>query len=356
MRVAIGYNWFETAAGYHIDRAFRTIGHETVYVGLGTPGQAGYAESAALDDVITRLPVAVDFYLWIDPAGRYFPDGIATLAIPTACYLIDVHLGHWREQVARFFDVVFVAQKDYVSRMRQVLNHDQVYWLPLAAADDVHFDHQLPRNLDIGFVGNISRAHRTTPRLRRLNLLARDFHMNDPYKQYTPAEVGAVYSQSKLVFNTSIAGDVTMRIFEGSACGALVLTDSTENGLDELFLPNEELVVFENDEELVDKVRYYLAHEEERETIAAAGRTRTLAQHTYRHRAQSIVSHMRSPTLQQAAPMRSASPADRRTASRTIYTHLHMLDTLLDLERSVESNPALRLWRALPCLVRRVLL
>lgn len=356
MRVAIGYNWFETAAGYHLERAFRALGHEVTYVGLGVTGRPGYTEVAAIDAIIAEFPAAAEFYLWIDPAGHYFPDGIESLPIPSACYLIDVHLGHWREEVARFFDVVFVAQKDFVSRIRRIVNHDQVYWLPLAAADDVHYDHQVARSLDIGFVGNISRAHRATARQRRLSMLSGMFRMNDPYGQYSPLEVGSTYSQSKIVFNTSIAGDVTMRIFEGTACGALMLTDAVKNGLTDLYVPNEEIVVFENDDDLVNKVRFYLAHDNEREKIADAGKRRTLAQHTYRHRVQTITDKMSSSDLQCLAPMRVASPSERNIARRSIYTHLHMLDALFDLERKSGSNSALRLWRALPCLARRVLL
>ncbi len=106
MHVAIGYNWFATAAGYHIERAFAALGHAVTYVGLGTAGRPGYAEGAPLNAILALAPQMPDFYLWIDPAGRYFPPGIEELPIPTACYLIDVHLGTWREQVAKFFDVV----------------------------------------------------------------------------------------------------------------------------------------------------------------------------------------------------------------------------------------------------------
>jgi len=354
--IALGYRWFPTAASYHIERALRTIGCAVAFVGLGEGERCGYGETTSILRVVESMTDIPDFYLWIDPAGRYFPTEIERLPIPTACYLIDVHLGHWRTEAARFFDVVFVAQKDYVARMRQAVGHDQVYWLPLAAADDVHFDHTLPRSFDVGFVGNIARAHRQTARQRQLKLLAATFHVNDPYRHYTPSEVGLVYSQSKIVFNTSIAGDVTMRLFEGAACGALMLTDAVQNGLADLYRPGEEIVVFNDDADLLDKVRYYLTHDQAREQIARSGQARTQAQHTYRHRVQQIVATLTAPTLRQVAPMRTASAAEQAAARRKIYTHLHMLDALFDQEQAAGINPALRLWHALPCLVRRTLL
>ncbi|MCO5211890.1 MAG: glycosyltransferase [Caldilinea sp.] len=355
VQIALGYGWYAAAAAYHFERAFQELDCTVSYIGLPAPQRAGYSGTSSLVAVTESLHARPDFYLWIDSPFGYFPAEIELLSIPTACYLIDVHLGHWREAAARFFDVVFVAQKDYVSILRRIVGHDQVYWLPLAAALDVHGDRNLDRIYDVGFVGNIAHAHRKTARQRRLALLAARFNTNDFYRQYTPPQVGEVYSQSRIVFNTSIAGDVTMRIFEGTAAGALVLTDPVQNGFAELFELGAEVVVYQDDDDLLAKVHYYLEHPQEREAIARAGQTRTLAQHTYRHRVEQILEIMSAPTLRQLAPMRKASADERRAARRTVYTHLHMLDALFDEEKAADVHPLLRFWHALPCLARRVL-
>jgi hypothetical protein len=356
MHIALGYRWFPTAAGYHIERALLSLGHRVTYIGLPAVGRPGYDHSVPVTQVIAALPEKPDLFLWIDPAGRYFPPGIEDLPILTACYLIDVHLGTWRYQVARFFDAVFVAQRDYLECFRRAVGHDQVYWLPLAAAPDVHRDHGLPRVYDVGFVGNIARAHRKTARARRLRLIAERFHTNDFYRVYMPEEVGRVYSQSRIVFNCSIAGDVTMRIFEGTACGALVLTDAIANGLDELFEIGREIVVYRDDADLLEKIAYYLAHEEEREAIARAGQKRTLKEHTYVHRAAKLVEIVSSPEFWMLAPMRTASSSERWAARREIYIHLHMLDAILDEAKERKYGPLRKAWAIIPCLLRRLLL
>ncbi len=356
MHIAIGYRWFPTAVGYHLHRAYVELGYQVTYVGLGAPGFPGYAETAPIDRILARLETPPALFLWVDPAGRYFPSGIERLPIPTAGYFIDVHLGHWRQTAACFFDAVFIAQRDYLEHYRTAVGHEQVYWLPLAAALDVHRDHGLPRVYDIGFVGNISRAHWRTPRARLLRLLAARYRTNPFFRPYTPTEVGRIYSQSRIVFNTSIAGDVTMRIFEGTACGALVLTDAMANGLEELFEVGQEIVVFQDDKDLLGRIDYYLAHEEERIAIAVAGQRRTLREHTYIQRAQRIVEVITTSDFRQAAPMRSAEPAARQRARRTVYTHAHMLDVLLDEAKAAGYGPLRRLWHAWPCLVRRLLL
>jgi hypothetical protein len=355
MHFAIGYRHFPTAAGFHLERAFQERGHRTTYVGLGTPHRPGYGETTSVAEILARLPSPVDIFLWVDPAGRYFPAGIEDLQIPTACYLIDVHLGHWREQAARFFDAVFIAQRDYLDAYREAVGHDQVYWLPLAAAPDVHRDHHLSRTYDVGFVGNIARAHRGTPRARRLKRITERFRTNDFNRRYTPEEVGEVYSRARIVVNISIAGDVTMRVFEGTACGALLLTDAVANGLDELFDVGREIVTYRDDADLLEKIAYHLAHEGERQAIAAAGQRRTLSEHTYARRAQRIVDVVSSAGFRQLAPMRAASVKERRAARRTVYTHLHMLDALLDQARAAGFGPLRRVMHIASCLARRLL-
>ena len=356
MDIAIGYRWSPAAAGYHLERALEALGHSVTYVGLPSSHRAGYDNRVPVTEVLGSLPVQPELFLWVDPIGRYFPPGIEDLPIPTACYLVDVHIGSWREQAARFFDGVFVAQKDYVERYRRAVGHDQVYWLPLAAAPDLHQRLDLPRTYDVGFVGNLSLAHRRTPRARRLRLIAARFVTNDFNRAYSPAEVGAVYSRSRIVFNTSIAGDVNMRVFEGTACGALLLTDSVGNGLEALFDIGREIVVYENDSDLLDKVVYYLEHEDERVQIAQAGYRRTQEEHTYPHRMQQMLDVVQSASFERLAPMRRAGPASRWAARREVYTHLHMLDALLDEARAAGHHPVQRLWDVLPCLVRRLLI
>ena len=356
MHVAIGYHWFPAAAGYHLERALRAQGHTATYVGLPCAERSGYEGATPINQIVAHLAEQPDLYLWIDPGTRYFPSGIEDLPIPTACYLIDVHLGRWREQAARFFDAVFIAQKDYLDIFRRAVGHDQVYWLPLAAASDVHRQLALPRVYDVGFVGNLALAHRGTARARRLKLIAERFHTNDFYRFYPPEEVGQVYSQSRIVFNTSIASDVTMRVFEGTACGALVLTDSVANGLDELFEIGCEVITYANDADLLDKIAYYLAHEDERAQIACTGHQRTQAQHTYAHRIQKIMDTISAPSFERLAPLRQAGRDERWAARRVVYTHLHMLDAILDEVRTAGYNPLRRAWATFPCFIRRLLL
>jgi spore maturation protein CgeB len=71
-----------------------------------------------------------------------------------------------------------------------------------------------------------------------------------------------------------------MRLFEATGVGSLLLTDEGSN-LSDLFDVGREVVTYADVDELVDKARHYLAHEDERRAVAAAGQSRTLRDHTY---------------------------------------------------------------------------
>lgn len=60
------------------------------------------------------------------------------------------------------------------------------------------------------------------------------------------------------------------KVFEIMACGALLLDDWDTEAAD-LFKEGEDFIIFHSKQELLDLVRYYLSHDEERERIAKSG-------------------------------------------------------------------------------------
>jgi spore maturation protein CgeB len=81
------------------------------------------------------------------------------------------------------------------------------------------------------------------------------------------------------------------RNFEIPGSGGFLLTSLTDD-LPEYYVPGREVAAYTDFDDLADKVRYYLAHDQEREAIRRAGYERTLREHTYVHRFSAIFSTM----------------------------------------------------------------
>lgn len=106
----------------------------------------------------------------------------------------------------------------------------------------------------------------------------------------------AVFNQSRInlnLSNTYLRGklfafkhrrdQIKGRNFEIPGCGGFQLSGDADN-LEAYFRPDEEIALFRSRAELLDKIRYYLRHENERARIAQAGYERTLREHTYERR------------------------------------------------------------------------
>ena len=74
----------------------------------------------------------------------------------------------------------------------------------------------------------------------------------------------------------------TMRTFEAAGVGALQLIDRTD--VDALYLPGAEVLTWTTQDELAELCRRALTDHVWSDAIRAAGRARTLAEHTFDHR------------------------------------------------------------------------
>ncbi|REK21699.1 MAG: glycosyltransferase, partial [Planctomycetota bacterium] len=185
---------------------------------------------------------------------------------------------------ARQADFTFAAQKNGTLRLNES-GFETATWLPLACDPVLHGRCETPKVRDVCFIGNVLPGER-----QRLLGLLRQRYPDMLVDRRFFEEMAEVYSASRTVFNRGVADDVNMRVFEALCSGSLLVTNALgDNGQAELFTDGRELATYSSDDELLDKLRYYLQHDQLREQVAACGRAAVLEQHTYRHRMETIL-------------------------------------------------------------------
>jgi len=122
-----------------------------------------------------------------------------------------------------------------------------------------------------------------------------------------------VLARSRLTLNRHAYIDVrgvirhdcanNMRLYEATGVGTCLVTEDRAN-LASMFDPERDVVAYTSDADCIEKLRYYAQHTEARAAIAAAGRRRTLAEHTYPHRMAELLAIIND-RLRRPAPART---------------------------------------------------
>lgn len=268
-----------------------------------THGKAGMNQ-ALVERVRSTRPDAVVFCLYqeeFDPAALA---AVREVAKTMVVYLDD----NWRVEYSRrwapHFDLYATADIDGVQKFADA-GLPNAYFFPFGCDHHVFVRRDLPKIYDVSFVGSMH------PRRRwEVGLLAKA-----GFKVYTagygwpsgPAsheEMIRVFQQSRINLNlsNSASWDVRYMIsspralrntlrspktieqlkarhFEISGCGGFQLSQYAE-GLERVYGIGTEIAIFNSPDDLLEKVRYFLAHPERAEAIAEAGYRRTMAEHT----------------------------------------------------------------------------
>ncbi|HEV2557572.1 MAG TPA: glycosyltransferase [Microvirga sp.] len=111
-----------------------------------------------------------------------------------------------------------------------------------------------------------------------------------------PDQHPAFYAQSRFTLNVTRADMIaagyspSVRLFEAASCGTPIISDIW-SGLDTLLQPDREIVLARHPEDVLDALVSW--GEGRRVALAAAARTRVLAEHTAAHRAETLEFELR---------------------------------------------------------------
>ena len=157
-------------------------------------------------------------------------------------------------------------------------------WIPLDPA--IYLNPGWSRDISVAFLGQVA-GYRSD----RMPYIESLMEKNVPLycslferaQQPTHSKYVEVLKRSKIGLNFSHSQgthQLKARVFETMLCGAM-LVESANPQTECYFTPMKDYVTFDSKDDLVDKVRYYLAHEDERLEIAARGELK--ARQYYNH-------------------------------------------------------------------------
>jgi spore maturation protein CgeB len=316
-------------------RALGARGHEILFLERDLPFYAANRDLPAPDfarlelytglaDLTRRFAGeirAADFVI----VGSYVPDGIAvgdwvlqTATGPVAFYDIDTPVTLEkiasrgsadyidRELIGRYALYLSFSGGPTLRRLEQEFGSPRARALYCSVDPNLYHPTQIERRWSLGYLGTYSPDRQ--PALDVLLLepahLAPDLRMVVAGPQYPetiawPANVERIdhlppaghvgfYNQQTFTLNITrramldAGHSPSVRVFEAAACGIAIITDAWP-GLEDFFVPGEEILVAKTTEDALDYLR--VIGPEAARQIGARGRARVLAEHTASHRA-----------------------------------------------------------------------
>lgn len=180
------------------------------------------------------------------------------------------------EDVQKHYDYVFLVHNE------PLVDNKRIFYLPVAYDPAEHYYIEQQKDIDCLFIGTM---HPSRSFLKDIPLIKRyGNEWGDTHDVYGD-EFLNLCSQAKIIVNNHYPGDTTnMRDYEAMLYKALVLTDKTP------FTPYVDVVLYNNKEDLEQKIQYYLDHKDVRSAIAKHGyKTVTTGKYTYKDRMEEML-------------------------------------------------------------------
>ncbi|MBI1317867.1 MAG: glycosyltransferase [Candidatus Hydrogenedens sp.] len=270
-----------------------------------------------------------DFVVGIHSSGPRYRN-IARVAVPTAYISVDTWHDPEEFKQARGFDAVFCAQRAFAEYLREG-GVPRAEWLPLGCSPAHHFPVEQPPVHDFSFAG-IAFFKVNRQRVARMRRLGERYDVG-MYGALGGEDYCRALASGKAVFNSSVAQDVNMRVFEVMACGRPLFTnrDAAANGLEELFEEGRHYWGYDDDD-LMAQAERLMTDDALRETLAENARVEVLAKHTYRHRAEAVLDTLLK--LQPDKPSDTLLREGARLADHLPFGVRTFYDIGMGLERS----------------------
>lgn len=266
--------------------------------------------------VASRKPDVAIFSLYTD---QLLPEAVERVRqhTRTLCFFHD---DTWRKEFSRawapHFD--FFTSSDFEAKRKYArLGLPSLIHFPFGVNHELYQPQPVEKIYDVSFVGAWHPYREwLIKRLRRANIRVETAGSRWPRGIVSQEEMIRMFNQSHINLNLSnscswdaryLLGSVKgmintlhsgknveqikARHFEINACRAFQLSYYVD-GLERCYRIGEEMAVYLDPDDLVDKVQYYLADDELRENMAEKAYQRTLNEHTYAQRFKRVFEQM----------------------------------------------------------------
>ncbi len=296
--------------------AFHAAGHRCISIGWYDEGCDIVTKKDILhyEEALALLPSGFnpDRVIYFDHSEPLRVFGLDTLSIPTIVHLVDTHIHALLHPVlAGCFDQVLLAMRGYGHLFGRTPWLPSARWFPLWGPQ-LGAAPTAPRDIPVSFRGTFGPTH---PKRKAFFGAVGERIEGD----FTTGPFFDVYNSSKIILNDCLNDDLNWRVFEALASGALLLTPRVSAETLELFPEGECLITYapHDAEDAVQKIQYYLQHEDERLAISSRGYERVRSAHLAHHRASRLVEVVECAT--------SRSKADKSFAAAVAYLRIAAL-------------------------------
>jgi len=262
--------------------ALSSLGHKVFAVGNGSNANLSLNHPVYTGRLWRELAAAgfaPDALVYMDDGNLPVLLDPQAAPCPAVYYSIDTYCNPWHVCYAHGFDLVLVAQKDFLPLFKN--DGLSAVWFPLFS---IQVSRQMSgaRDIPVSFVGSL--GHKNNP--DRVPFLLK-FRKYQPLVimrgQYMP-----IFGRSQIVLNQTAFSELNFRCFESMTCGAALLMEQCGNGLYDLFKPGENILPAypRNNARVAAAIaREYLAKPELLAEIAKAGCELVMKRHCAQARA-----------------------------------------------------------------------
>lgn len=237
------HDWKE---GYELMYAFRNLGHVCDVAG---PHGFQYTERD-IPRIANRYDLIIVTENYPEHVWKWWNWG--EIQTPKVYWAIDTHVRGF--PWLSLFQWVAYNIQEHVQSPRG-------FWMPYGLSTVHQKDMtEYPKIYDTIFIGNLNVSPRRKELCDRFRIRHMEAYGSDYFK---------TMKQAKICFNNSISTDINAKYFEIMGSGTFMLTNYNQSLVD-LFNGSSDLLacMYRTDEEIGEKMEYYLEHEEEREEIA----------------------------------------------------------------------------------------